>query len=106
MRLAPTRREREFLAGCAGLRRKVRNDCTAKVREIQDLYRYERDYLGLPSELRVKPLSHYDLRDWWKKEQREDWATKYSSWVPDYAARDAATALRKFMLGKLSFRGL
>jgi putative transposase len=100
-RLDPTDLQRGLLARAAGARRFAFNQAVARVRANHAEWAALRD-AGVPAGLRVRPPSGIDLRAAWKAD-RPGWHCEVSSWVFDFAARDAAAAHQNFLAGRGRF---
>jgi putative transposase len=100
-RLDPTDAQCGPLARAAGARRYAYNQAVARVRVNHTDWATQRD-AGVPPTDRVRPPSGIDLRAAWKA-NRPGWHCEASSWVFDFAARDAAGAHHNFLAGQAKF---
>jgi putative transposase len=100
-RLDPTNVQAGLLARAAGARRKAYNEGVVRVRENHEQWAAQRD-AGIAPKDRVKPPSGIDLRAAWKT-TRPDWHGEVSSWVFDFASREAASAHKNFLAGRTRF---
>jgi len=100
-RLDPTNVQAGILGRSAGARRYAFNSSIARITANQEVWAAQRDAEVAPGE-RVRPPSAFDLRAAWKAE-RPDWAGEISSWVFDFACREAAAAHRNYLAGRTRF---
>jgi putative transposase len=100
-RLDPTHVQAGLLTRAAGARRFSFNQAIARIHANSQAWAAQRD-AGVEPAGRVRPPSAVDLRAAWKAD-RPHWHAEVSSWVYDFACREAATAHGNFLAGRARF---